>query len=80
MNTGFHTDDDVKRYVGFLADEIEDRLGARFDVLDDMREKVNRIPAIEARLERIESTITVHDLVIREHDREIKDLQSTVQK
>lgn len=76
MSAKKYYDDYIARFAHILADDTEDRFKAQFEIFDDIRAKVDRIPLIEERLNHIETKMDVIELVIKGHDREIKDLQA----
>lgn len=76
MGNRSYDNDDLARFAGVLIEDVKDAFKAQFEVLDDIREKVSRIPKIEERLDHIEVDMHVVKTVLREHSREIKDLQA----
>lgn len=71
-----YDDDDIARLAHLIGEDVESRFKAQFEIFDDIREKVNRIPKIEEQLDNIESDMVVVKTILKEHNRDIRALQA----
>jgi peptidoglycan hydrolase CwlO-like protein len=68
------------RYLGAQIEETNSNVKLILEVLMPMKEKVDRIPHIEARLTSLESDVKIIKVAVRETNRDLKDHERRITK
>jgi hypothetical protein len=78
MNTNTYTDDDLRRVVGIVNEQIDDKLDLLLEVVSDMQQKVNALPRIETEIAELKADMKVVRAAVTDTSRQVHDIDRRV--
>jgi hypothetical protein len=78
MNTNTYTDDDLRRVVGIVNEQIDDKLDLLLEVVSDMQQKVNALPRIETEIAELKADMKVVKAAVTDTSRQVHDIDRRV--
>ena len=78
MSDQKYTDDDLRRVVGIVNEQIDDKLQVILEVVSDMQQKVNALPRIEAEIAELKTDVKVIKAAATDTSKEVRELDQRV--